>query len=316
MAPVEGPWDWYGKRALVTGATGFIGDRLVARLAALDAEVHAVSRRPQAQAAGEVWHTADLTDPEAAGNLIRAARPDVLFHLASEVTGTRDHNAVLPTMHANLAAAVNLMSAVAGAGTGTRVVLAGSVEEAREGDAVPCSPYAAAKWAATGYARMFHGLWDVPVTVLRVAMVYGPGRDEPRRLVPYVTRALLQGRDPELSSGTRMIDWVYVDDVADAFVAAASAEKAAGQVFDIGSGRRVSIRETVERITRIIGGAGRPRFGALPDRPLDNPQIADVAAAAEVLGWRPVTPLAEGLRATVAWYADRSRSDGLPPDDV
>ncbi|MDF5755027.1 NAD-dependent epimerase/dehydratase family protein [Spongiactinospora sp. TRM90649] len=307
MAPAEGPYDWYGKRVLVTGATGFVGGRLAARLGSLDAEVHAVSRRPQPQASGEVWHTADLTDPEAAGNLIRSARPDVLFHLASEVSGTRDANAVLPTLHANLGAAVNLLTAVATTRPGTRVVLAGSVEESREGDATPCSPYAAAKTAATSYARMFHGLWGVPVSVLRVAMVYGPGNDEPRRLVPYVTRALLRGEDPALSSGTRLIDWVYVEDVVDAFLAAAAAEKAAGGVFDVGAGERVSIRETVERLARIVGGSGRPNFGALPDRPLDNPQIADIASAEEVLGWSPATPLGDGLRATVAWYADRSR---------
>jgi nucleoside-diphosphate-sugar epimerase len=157
---------------------------------------------------------------------------------------------------------------------------------------------------------MFHALWGVRVNVLRVAMVYGPGNDEPRRLVPYVTRALLRGEDPALSSGTRMIDWVYVDDVVAAFLAAAAEEKAAGRVFDIGAGERVSIRQTVELLARIVGGAGRPRFGAVPDRPLDNPQIADITDAAELLGWRPVTPLDEGLRATVAWYADRSKVGG------
>lgn len=293
---------WTRTRALVTGATGFIGSHLVRRLRSLGADVHAVSRRQVAVADGVTWHAADLADADATAELIRSSAPDLVFHLASAVTGAREVKLVRPVLDANLGAAVNLLTAVADA-PGTRLVLAGSVEEPRGAEPVPSSPYAAAKSAATGYARMFHELWGVPVTVLRVAMVYGPAQPDTTKLVPYVTLALLRGQQPELSSGTRLVDWVYVDDVVDAFLAAAVTERAAGQVLDIGSGVQVSIRDTIELLAGIVGGAARPRFGAIADRPLDHAQVADPAPAGDLLNWHPTTTLADGLRHTVDWYA-------------
>lgn len=291
---------WEGTPALVTGATGFIGAHLVRRLATLGARVHAVSRRPRVSEHGERWHAADLSDPAATAELLAEAAPEVVFHLASEVTGVREPDAVAPTLAANLTAAVNLLTAVTGTPVRS-VVLAGSVEEPRDGLA-PGSPYAAAKAAATGYARMFHALWQVPVSVLRVAMVYGPGQREMSRLIPYAATELLRGRDPELTSGTRMVTWVYVEDVVDAFVLA-GAGGAAGEVLDVGTAEPVSIRDTVELLARVVGGPGRPRFGAVAARPLDRAQRSDPGPAERVLGWRPATELEEGLRRTVAWYA-------------
>ncbi|MEV7009744.1 NAD-dependent epimerase/dehydratase family protein [Streptosporangium sp. NPDC051022] len=299
--------DWYGAPVLVTGATGFIGAHLVRRLAALGAQVHAVSRVPREKTKqGEIWHVADVSDQEAIERLVRSTAPAVVFHLASEVAGARDHRLVRPMLDSNLSSVVNLLTAVAER-PDTRVVLAGSLEEPRsdEGEATPSSPYAVAKWAASAYARMFHHLWGVSVTTLRIGMVYGPGQHDTRKLVPYVTLSLLRGEEPSLSSGTRQLDWVYVDDVVDAFLAAGVAPQAAGLSFDIGTGTRTSIRDTVELLRDIVGSALRPRYGAISDRPLDSARIADIAPAAETLGWHPSVGLKEGLRLTASWYADR-----------
>ncbi|WP_433371630.1 NAD-dependent epimerase/dehydratase family protein [Streptosporangium sp. CA-115845] len=304
-APVHGAEDhWRGRRVLVTGASGFIGAHLVRRLGALGARVHAVGRRVRESTDGETWHVADVADEGAVQKLIASVRPEVVFHLASEVAGARDPRLVLPMLHSNLTGVVNLLTAVAGAPE-TRVVLAGSLEELRpeEGGRAPSSPYAASKWAADGYARMFHHLWDVQVSNLRIGMVYGPGRQDTRKLVPYLALSLLRGQEPELGSGTRELDWVYVDDVVDAFLAAGETPDAAGRAFDIGTGKGTSIRDTVDLLSEIVGGRAVPRYGALTDRPLDSARIADPAPAAATLGWRPTVGLEEGLRRTVAWFA-------------
>jgi nucleoside-diphosphate-sugar epimerase len=251
------------------------------------------------------WHVADLAEPSACLELIGAVAPDVVFHLASAVTGARDVDLVLPLMEANQVAAVNLLTAIAKSAPAARVVLAGSVEEPHRGpDLTPVSPYAAAKSAATAYARMFAKLWDVRVSVLQIAMVYGPAQRDLTKLVPYATLTLLRGNAPQLSSGTRLVDWVYVDDVVAALLRTAETDAAIGEVFDICSGRLVSIRDTVELLAMIIGGEARPQFSVVADRPMDVAQSGDPGPAANLLDWRASTPLETGLRETIAWYTE------------
>ncbi|WP_204063344.1 NAD-dependent epimerase/dehydratase family protein [Planobispora siamensis] len=290
----------------MTGATGFIGSHLVRRLAGMGAEVHAVSRHPRDAEYGEVWHTADLRDPRTTAELFDSARPDVVVHLASEVNGARNVETVRLTMENNLVSTVNLLSAASGR-PDVRMLLTGSSEEPRPGNdhTPPPSPYAMAKWAASGYAELFHRLWNVPYTILRPTMVYGPDQRDTTKLVPYVTLSLLRGEEPALTSGAKLADWVYVEDVVNAFVAAYETDQAVGRCFDVGTGVGTSVRKTVELLFSIIGGPGRPRFGTVSDRPMDVRQTADLGPAAEVLGWRPEVGLEEGLKRTVAWYADR-----------
>ena len=295
-----------GRRVLITGARGFIGARLCARAVQLGAAVHAVSRHPPDDDSPAVhWEAADLTSEAAARALVRRVQPDVVLHLASEVSGGRAAELVAPMLHANLVAAVNVMLACHE--MGCRVVLAGSMEEPDLGDpaAVPQSPYAAAKWAALAYARMFRALYQLPVVHLRIFMVYGPGQSDLRKLVPYVTTSLLRGEEPELTSGAREVDWVYVDDVVDAFVAAAVAPGAEGASLDIGSGELVSVGTLALRLSRIVGGDVEPRFGALPARELERVRVADPTRAAAVLEWRPRMSLDDGLARTVAFYRAR-----------
>jgi UDP-glucose 4-epimerase len=301
-----------GRRLLVTGASGFIGARLCPRAVESGATVHAVSRAPRGESGGVRWAQGDLTEEAVARDLVRRVEPDVVLHLASEVGGGRGLGLVLPMLRANLLAAVNLMVACAEAG-GPRVVLAGSMEEPDMGDpdAVAQSPYAVAKWGALAYARHFQALHELPVVHLRVFMVYGPGQLDLRKLVPNVTVSLLRGEAPKLTSGARAVDWVYVDDVVDAFLRAAVTPGAEGRSLDIGSGELVTARSLVVRLRELVGGDVEPAFGAIADRPLERVRAADPAAAAEALGWRARTPLAEGLARTVAFY--RSNLDRLPP---
>jgi nucleoside-diphosphate-sugar epimerase len=301
-----------GKRLLVTGASGFIGARLCQRALDSGAIVHALSRQPQGEAARLRWERGDLSDSAVARAVVGRVRPDFVIHLASEVGGGRDLELVLPMLRANLLAAVNMMVACAEAGC-SRVVLAGSMEEPDLGDpdAVAQSPYAVAKWGTLAYARHLHALHELPVVHLRVFMVYGPEQLDLRKLVPYVTVSLLRGEAPKLTSGAREVDWIYVDDVVDAFLRAAAAPGLEGRSLDIGSGELVTARALVVQLRELVGGDAEPAFGAVPHRRLERVRAADPAPAAEAMGWRPRTPLEDGLARTVAFY--RSNLDRLPP---
>jgi nucleoside-diphosphate-sugar epimerase len=285
-------------RVVVTGAAGFIGSALRRLLLAVGATVHAVSRSARAAGHGaETWWQLDVREPGALDDLIRSVEPGVVFHLAGETSAARDLALVRPTFEANAVSTVNVLSAVAAGSPTTRVVVAGSLEEGAT------SPYALSKATAHAYGLLFHELYGTRVVHLRVFMTYGPAQLATRKLVPYVTLALLAGEPAQISSGRRLVDWIYVDDVAAAFLAAGSAgAEADGRTFDVGSGKLISVREVAEEIRRIVGG-GDLELGARADRPREQEPVADPEPAAQTFGWRATTPLAEGLRRTVEWYA-------------
>jgi nucleoside-diphosphate-sugar epimerase len=293
-----------GQRILVTGASGFIGSHLCSRLCQEGAEVHAVyrSRRPADLANQHCWQ-ADLANLEDMRKIVRNARPEVIFHLASHVKGAPDLEHVLPTFQSNLQSTVNLLTVAAGSNC-RRVVLTGSLAEpeVENGEIFPSAPYAAAKWASSGYARMFHALYKLPVLIARVFMVYGPGQMDLTKLIPYVTLSLLQGRTPRISSGERLVDWIYVADVVNGFLALAQASDVDGATLDLGSGSLVSIRGIVQQLTMSIGGEVNAEFGALRDRPLEPTRLAKTAETFAKIGWKPQVALQEGLERTVAWY--------------
>ncbi|TQM09952.1 NAD-dependent epimerase/dehydratase family protein [Pseudonocardia kunmingensis] len=290
---------------LVTGARGFIGRHLVRRLLMEGALIHATTRAAPVEQRGVRWWQLDLSDAERTADVVRQVRPDVIIHLASRAQGTRSLELVLPMINDNLLSAVNVMNAAATV-PGCRVVLAGSLEEHGDigADTAGGSPYAASKVAASAFAALFRDLSDLPVVVLRLAMVYGPDDPHRHRLVPYVVDSLLRGVGPQLSSGCRRIDWVYVDDVVDAVLAAATVPAALGRVLDVGSGVSVSIRWAVSLIVEATGTSAVPVFGALPDRIGDRDLVSDPTPASRHLGWKAKTGLRTGIEHTVAWHAE------------
>jgi nucleoside-diphosphate-sugar epimerase len=300
-----------GRRALVTGASGFIGSALCRRLSQAGMEVHGVSRTERAATDScAQWHTCRLDDIEAVRALFKTARPDYVFHLASHVAGSRAIELVLPTFSANLTSTVNLLTAATELGC-ERILLTGSLEEPEPGPdhAVPSSPYAAAKFAASAYGRMFHALYKTPVAILRLFMVYGPGQQDLRKLVPYVTLSLLKGQTPELSSGVRKVDWIYVEDVAAGYLAAATAKGVEGSTIDLGSGRLDTVRTVVEELVGLINPHIQPSFGSIPERALEQIRTADVENSFRRIGWRTQISLRDGLSRTAEWYRKRVYDD-------
>ncbi len=293
-----------GKKILVTGASGFIGTHLCNKLYINGAEIHGISRIKHSEGASNIrWWQGDLADIKIARRILSEIKPDIIFHLASHVAGSRDLDHVLPTFHSNLTTTVNILN-VATDLMCNKIIITGSLEEPGPGDsgAIPSSPYAAAKWAGSAYARMFHALYKTPVVLARLFMVYGPGQRDLTKLIPYVTLSLLRNQSPKLSSGKRDVDWIYVEDVVDGLIATALTPNIEGSIIDIGSGDLISIRTVVEHLSNLIRSKGDPLFGALQDRPMEQVRTANVAETFAKTGWRPAMYLEKGLALTVNWY--------------
>jgi UDP-glucose 4-epimerase len=302
-----------GETVLVTGATGFLGSHLLRRLSAEGINAHGTFRRerPRAEYTAQWWQV-DLTEADEVRAVFETVQPDVVFNMAGFATGAPDLRLVEPTYRANLTTTVNLLTA-ASAGGCRRLFLTASLTEPdqRDAQAIPGSPYAASKWAAGGYARMFHALYGLPVVSLRIFMAYGPAQRELKKLVPHATIALLQGEAPELTNGRVEMDWIYIDDVVEACLAAADAEGIEGQTLDIGSGRLFSVRDVVERLVSITGSPARGLFGALEDRPSPPVRMADTGSVSQMIGWEPAVDLDEGLQRTVRWYREQLEAGAL-----
>ncbi len=293
------------KKILVTGASGFIGSNLCHRLYNTGAEVNGVYHHSsRVEHDDQVrWWQCDLADGAAVHNLLARIKPDIIFHLASHVAGSRSLELVLPTFQSNLTSNVNLLTAATEVGC-DRMVITGSMEEPTQNDShvIPASPYAAAKWAGSAYARMFHALYHTPVAIARVFMVYGPGQRDLNKLIPYSILSLLRKQVPKLTSGQRQVDWIYVEDVVDGLLAMARSPNIEGQTIDLGSGEFVSIQDVMLRLVAVMNAPIKPSFGSIPERPMEQIRLADIADTYSKIKWKPQTDIEKGLEQTVAWY--------------
>lgn len=298
-----------GHRLLLTGASGFLGSHLLRMLQAAGLPVHAASRSLTPGSAGGVtqW-SADLSNRSETEILFRRTRPDIVFHLAGHSSGAPGLDHVDPTLQKDLVACVNVLAAASAAGV-RRLVMTGSLTEPA-GDVaepVPSSPYAAAKWAGCAYGRMFHALYGLPVVIVRLFMGYGPG--QPRtKLIPSILASLLRSEPPRLASGRQEFDWTYVDDLVRGVAVAAVASGVEGRTFEIGTGRLTSVRQIAERLVELVGTPIQPHWGALPDRPLEQPRAARTAETRQVLGWHAIVPLEEGLARTVTSFRSQEHT--------
>jgi UDP-glucose 4-epimerase len=302
------------KKILITGASGFIGSHLCRRLLERGAEIHGVSRNKHFDMASEIrWWQGDLADLETVRYLLGSIRPELIFHLASYVKGARDLSNVLPAFHSNLVSQVNLLAVACELGC-ERFISTGSMEEPARANShvAPSSPYAAAKWAASAYGRMFYTLYQFPVVLLRIFMVYGPAQRDLSKLIPYVVLSLLRGKPPQITSGSRKVDWIYIDDVVEALLAVARAPDIEGATIDIGTGNLASIRKVVQILVNLINPNIAPQFGALVDRRMEQEPVANMEDSRAKIGWIPKVTLNEGLKLTAKWY--RSKLDEIEID--
>ncbi|CNG47776.1 nucleoside-diphosphate-sugar epimerase [Mycobacterium tuberculosis] len=301
--------------ALVTGAAGFIGSHLVDRLLADGHEVIGVddlSSGRNVRPGVELWEL-DVADP-ALVERAAARRPEVICHLAAQVSVRASVSDPLGDARANVLGTANVLEAARAAG-GRKVVFTSSCAVYGVPDALPvppdaelrpASPYAASKVSGEVYAGMYRRLHGIDFTTLTLANVYGP-RQTPEGeagVVSIFTDALLSGRPTKVyGDGGQTRDYVYVLDVVDAFARAAGGA-GGGRRLNVGTGLQTTDRDLHTLVAEAAGAPDDPEFA--PARLGDLPAMAvDPRATGEALGWEPAVGLAEGIAATVAWARER-----------
>jgi UDP-glucose 4-epimerase len=307
--------NWENRPVLVTGATGFIGSHLTRRLVREGARVHILARKKDAawRIADlidqlTVWE-ADLTDFASLQQRLYRFPVQVIFHLAGRVDVTRSWDPVQPLIQNNIVGTVNLLMALKDAGfesflyPGTSEEYGNTAPPLCETDREsPISPYSFSKLSATAFCQMAAKTFDLPITVLRLFPTYGPYQ-EGSMLIPAAIREFLAGREFRMTHGEQRRDFIYVDDVVEAFLRIAACEKARGEVFNVGSGVPRKVRDVIDIITKQIGKECAVLRGAIPCRKGEGDECySNNQKLLDVIGWAPKVPLEEGLPLTVAWY--------------
>jgi UDP-glucose 4-epimerase len=308
-------------RALVTGGAGFIGSTLVDRLLAEDWRVDVVDDLSTGSLGNLTdarsqpdrrfsFHRLDVSSP-AVVDLIAHRRPDVIFHLAAQADVRVSVARPVFDATVNIIGSLNVLEGAVNAGV-TKVVFAssggtiyGAPEEVptREGGPQrPESPYGVAKKAVGDYLHYYREVRGLEYTALALANVYGPRQDpngEAGVIAIFAGKLLNHERPTIYGDGEQTRDFVFVDDVVDAFVRAT--EKGGGLLINVGTGQETSVQQLFDTMARLTGSKGQARYE--PPRAGELKRSAlDPGRAAIHLGWRAWTSLDEGLARTLEHF--------------
>ncbi|HEV8296662.1 MAG TPA: NAD-dependent epimerase/dehydratase family protein [Acidimicrobiales bacterium] len=314
---------------VVTGGAGFIGSTLVDRLLAAGHTVHVVddfstgshANLADSRAAhGDRLHSRelDIRDPAVVDH-IAALRPEVVFHLAAQIDVRLSVSRPVHDAEINIIGSLNVIEGARGGGA-RKVVFAssgGTIYGEVEPSALPVdelhpqrplSPYGVAKKVVSDYLSAFRDLHGLDFTSLALANVYGPRQDPHGEagVVAIFASNLLAGTQCRIfGDGEQTRDFVFVEDVADAFVRSADADRGSGLVINIGTGVETSVNELYEVMAEAAGVTTTPSHK--PPRPGELARSAlATRRAREVLGWQPTTDLAGGAIATLDWFRART----------
>ena len=318
-------------RVMVTGAGGFIGSHLVDRLLSEGDDVVGIDNLSSGSLANLAearrsttgkfsFQRVDVTST-ALSDLIKRTRPEVIFHLAAQVDVRRSVSDPIADAMVNIIGTLGVLQAATEART-TKVVFTssggciyGEPEEDRLPvsedqiflpESLPESPYGVSKKVMLDYLRYYKTVQGLDFTALALSNVYGP-RQEPAsevglegQVVAIFSRKMLGGRPCTIyGDGMQTRDFLYVDDVVSAFVAAR--DQGSGELINVGSGSELSVNELYARLAELTGTRFEPVYAAARPGELQR-IVVDPTKASEVLGWRPSVDLADGLKQTVAWF--------------
>ncbi|HLM31191.1 MAG TPA: NAD-dependent epimerase/dehydratase family protein [Solirubrobacterales bacterium] len=302
-------------RALVTGGAGFIGSHVVDALRARGDDVVALDdlssgRRENLAESGAELVVGDITDPDAIEEAFGRARPELVLHLAAQIDVRRSVADPAFDLDVNVGGTIRLLERARSSGVGRFLFAStgGAIYGEGEGRKLPLTedaerrpdaPYGQSKLAAEGYLDLYRRLYGLETRALRLGNVYGPRQDPHGEagVVAIFTSALLDGRRPRVfGDGEQTRDYIYVADVAAAFLAAADA--GGPGAYNVGTGIETTVLELGRRIAEAVSVQFDPEM--VPARLGEVQRIAiDPGRAVAELGWRAERDLATGLAQTV-----------------
>ena len=263
-----------GKRIVITGGTGYVGNLLTRKLQEAKAELYVFDIIPPCERIQEVtYHNVNLLEYDLLNKLIKQINPQKVFHLAASLNRTRDYNAIDGILDINLRGTNNILRALQDIDytsfiyTSTSEVYGNqTITPSKEDMALqPASPYSLSKAAAELSIQTFSKIYNKPYTILRLFNIYGPNLPE-SFFIPQLISALRKNEDFNMTEGEQKRDFIFIDDIIDALIVAATDKNASNQIFNISSGESTSLRELALYIQKLIPSKASINFGAIPYR--------------------------------------------------
>jgi len=307
-----------GKKVLITGATGFVGANLVRMVLKQGSEVYIITRKESDKwriddVLGEIaeYNTdfnIDLLDCDKLKRIIRRIRPDIIYHTAT-YGGRPGQKDAIKIAQTNLIGTINLIKACQKFGFDLFVNTGSSSEYGikeramQEGDLLePVNDYGISKSAATQYCRAVARNKGLPIVTLRLFSPYG-SYEQSTRLIPSVILSCLRRKKPKISSPYFVRDFVYIQDVLDAYAKLSEVPDLGGEVFNIGSGKQCMVGDVANMIIELSGYCTELETG-MPQGWPNEPKKweADISKANDILGWMPKYSMEKGLAETIRWF--------------
>jgi nucleoside-diphosphate-sugar epimerase len=309
---------------LITGIGGFIGSSLARALLARGERVRGVDNLStgKRENISEILHRidfreADILDLDAMRHACSGV--DFLLHQAAIPSVPKSVQDPLGSNRANLDGTVNVLIAARDAKV-KRVVYAASSSAYGDTPTLPkyegmkpdpISPYAVAKLASEHYMASFFRCYGLETVSLRYFNIFGPRQDPSSPysgvLAAFISLMLRREQPTIFGDGEQSRDFTYIDNVVAANLLAcqAPADRVAGEVFNVATGRRITLNESFNLLQKLTGYSGEPKYG--PERKGDvKHSLADISKAKTTLGYEPSVNFEEGLRRTVAWYQEKA----------
>lgn len=304
------------KRSIfITGAGGFIGANLTRKLLERNFDIHVLARSKKISwrlddiAKLITIHIGDLTDFSSLKTSLAKIKPKYIVHLATYGSYPFQEE-IDKIVSINIEGTKNLLEASKDIpykcfiNTGSSSEYGFKEKPMKEDDFCnPVSYYAVTKLAATQLCKVFANINDKPIISLRLFSVYGPF-EEPTRFIPTIIKSLILKRPIRLTAGNQRRDFVYVDDVTNAFIKALElGNKAKGKILNVGTGIERSNDDVVEHLFQVTNKRTRVEKGAYQKRRWDTPHWrADISNTKKLLKWNPEHNLTKGLYATYSWF--------------
>lgn len=314
--------------------TGFLGEKLASKLSERGHKIGTLARnvaasdRPLApnteamirgeQRRGVSYYYGDLTDYLNIYDSLSDFKPDIIIHLGAQTSVAYSFTHVSEVFNVNFLGTVNMAEAARRSVPNLkRFIFSGSVEEYGIQSKFPtketaelraASPYGVAKIAAEKYLRYLYDAYGFPVIIFRNANSYGRKHNH-QFVIESIIYQMYKGKSPiKLGDPNPIRDFIFESDLLSAYILAAESnnKRLLGESINIGTGKAISVRDLVRKLTKITEYKGKVKWNSFPKRALEIPRLqVDNSKALKLLKWKPTISLDEGLRITASYYAKK-----------